>query len=205
MTATDAIDKGEETDSDPRDWVTELCLTSDSTCPDDLLEEVMADPRCVPFGPIHHYIVGAVMLAAYRNAEASPDRDSRLAEDLAQLRERSACVPGAACARWGVCGAAASVGMAYAIVAENAPLRREGWSDGQLMVSRALERIARAGSPRCCKRDSRIAVDEAATTFAHDFGCALATPERRPVCRSMAFNSVCMGAACPYHPDHRTR
>jgi hypothetical protein len=162
----------------------------------------MADERCVPFGPIHHYIDGAVMLAAYRNAEAAADRDARLASDLEQLRERSACVPGAACARWGVCGAAASVGMAYAIVAENAPLKREGWSDGQLMVSRALERIAKAGSPRCCKRDSRIAVDEATRTFDHDFGSSLTFPDTTPVCRSMKDNSVCMGAACSFNPAH---
>lgn len=143
------------------------------------------------------------MLAAYRNVEAPANRDERLAEDLAQLRERSACVPGAACARWGVCGAAASVGMAYAIVAENATLKREGWSDGQLMVSRALERIAHTGSPRCCKRDSRIAVGEATKTFNHDFGCSLSMPERKPVCHSMEANSVCMGAECPYHPSHQ--
>lgn len=196
-------EKNANTSADPREWVTRLCLESESTCPGQLLEQAMANPHCVPFGPIHHYIDGAVMLAAYRNAEGAADRNERLASDLAQLRERSACVPGAACARWGVCGAAASVGMAYAIVAGNAPLRREGWSDGQLLVARALERIARTGSPRCCKRDSRIAVDEATRTFNHDFGSSLALPGKTPVCRSMEDNSVCMGPACPYHPEHR--
>ncbi|MGI6230553.1 MAG: DUF5714 domain-containing protein [Tractidigestivibacter sp.] len=50
--------------------------------------------------------------------------------------------------------------------------------------------IARTGSPRCCKRDSRIAVDEATRTFNNDFGCNLSMPDRTPICRSMEANSV---------------
>lgn len=162
----------------------------------------MADPRCMAFGPIHHYIDGAVLLTCFRNVEGAPDRDERLADDLEKLRESSACVPGAACANWGVCGAAASVGMAYAIIAQNAPLKEDGWSEGQLLVAHLLEDIAKTGSPRCCKRDSRIAVGEAVPVFNHDFGSRMKELDESPTCRVMDANSVCMGPACAYHPDH---
>lgn len=191
-----------EHEEKPTSWVTKTCLASTSVNPSTLLEEVMADSRCIAFGPIHHYIVGAVLLACYRNDEKDPHRDGQLADDLAELEKRSDCVPGAACARWGVCGAAASAGMAHAIIRGNGPLRAEGWSDGQRMVSRILERIADAGAPRCCKRDSRIAIEEATRTLNELLGCHLETPAERPVCDTMSANTVCLGPACPYHPAY---
>jgi hypothetical protein len=184
----------------PSEWITMFCLNSTSASPEQLLEEIMADERCPAFGPAHHFIAGAVMLTCYRNQEGAPDRNRRLSDDLAKLEERSACVPGAACARWGVCGAAASVGMAYAIVEGNEPLKQKGWAEGQHMVARILELIARAGAPRCCKRDTRIAVTEATKTFNGFPGCHLRSMPKRPICRTMPDNTVCLGAGCSYHP-----
>lgn len=181
-------------------WVVDKLMSSTSTAPAELMEEVMADPRCPAFGPIHHFIVGATLLACWRNAEDAPDRESLLRADLEEMAARSSSVPGAACARWGVCGAAASAGMAYAIVRGNAPLRQEGWQEGQLMVSELLALIARSGSPRCCKRDSRVAVAAAVPHFN-----ALGGPQMResgtvPTCASFPQNGVCMGADCPFYP-----
>lgn len=119
-------------------WIVEMLMASVSVAPAALLEEVMADERCVAFGPIHHFIVGAVLLACWRNAEASGERDAMLKDDLADLMSRSDCVPGATCARWGMCGAAASAGMAYAIVRGNAPLRSEAGRRGSLWFRSCL-------------------------------------------------------------------
>lgn len=120
------------TDSSQNEWITQTLIDSTSTTPAELLEKVMADPRCVAFGPIHHYIVGGVLLACWRNAEASSSRDSLLAADLEKIAERSKAVPGAACAHWGVCGAAASAGMAYAIVLNNAHCKKKDGQKGSL-------------------------------------------------------------------------
>ena len=160
----------------------------------------MADPRCPAFGPLHHFVVGAVLLACRRNAEAAPERQSMLREDLEEMIARSSCVPGATCARWGVCGAAASAGMAYAIVRGNEPLRKEGWQDGQLMVSDLLAKIARSGSPRCCKRDSRVAVVGAVPYFNALGGPQMSESKATPACATHAQNSVCMGSACSFFP-----
>lgn len=186
----------------PSDWITALCLASTSTCPEQLLEDIMSDERCPAFGPIHHFIAGAALLTGFRNQEGSAERSRQLADDLAELEKRSACIPGAACARWGVCGAAASVGMAYAIIEGNEPLERKGWAEGQHIVARILDRIAEAGAPRCCKRDSRIAVAEATRVFNGFPECHLESMQHQPLCRTMADNTVCLGAQCVYHPGY---
>lgn len=175
-------------------WAASICEGSASACPADVLEELMAAPECPAFGPAHHFLVGASLLAAVRNATGSGDLEARLGE----LAERSAAVPGAACARWGVCGAAASCGMALSILLGNAPLRKEGWSEVQEMVSDLLGQIARAGAPRCCKRDSRIAVRGAVRWFEELLGIELAAPQHETACAVSGQNSACLGEGCPY-------
>ena len=184
-------------------WGVEKLLASTSTAPAELLEEVMADPRCPAFGPLHHFIVGATLLACWHNAEAAPNREVLLRADLEEMAARSSYVPGATCARWGVCGAAASAGMAYAIVSDNAPLREEGWQEGQLMVSELLALIARSGSPRCCKRDSRVAVAAAVPHFNAIGGPQMRETDVVPTCATFPQNSACMGADCPFYPRNK--
>lgn len=176
-------------------WARELCRQSESACPAEVLEELMAAPECQAFGPVHHFLTGAALLVAASNAGFAGDLEAELDE----LAERAACVPGGACARWGVCGAAASCGMALAIAQDNAPLKAEGWSETQLMVADLLEKIARSGAPRCCKRDARIAVRAAMPWFERALGVRLALPTEEPVCAVSAQNTACMGEACPYH------
>lgn len=176
-------------------WATELCAASASTCPADVLEELMAAPECDAFGPVHHYLVGAALLTCAHNATGEGD----LLAQLSGLAQSSGAVPGGACARWGVCGAAASCGMALAIILENAPLKSDGWSENQLMVAAILERIARAGAPRCCKRDSRLAVREATAWFNKVLGADLALPSAEPGCAVSGKNSACLHGACPYY------
>ena len=175
-------------------WALAICEGSVSTCPADVLEELMAAPECPEFGVAHHFLVGAALLAAARNALGSGD----LGVQLEELAVRSSSVPGGACARWGVCGAAASCGMALSILLDNAPLRKEGWSEVQEMVSDLLGQIARAGAPRCCKRDSRIAVRGAVQWFDDLLGIEFAAPAHKPTCAVSGKNSACLGEGCPY-------
>ena len=116
----------------PQDWTIELLLSATETAPAVLLEELMADSRCPAFGPIHHILVGAALLAAWRNAEGSPDRGAVLRADLEELVTRSGCVPGATCARWGVCGAAASAGIGSE--RDSAPWRPAGGRPPRVIV-----------------------------------------------------------------------
>lgn len=186
------------TEENSRRWIVEACLASEGLSPSRLVEELMADERCIAFGPVHHFLVGAAVLTCLRNAQGGTQREA-LASDLADLQARANLVPGATCARWGVCGAAASAGMAFAIASGNEPLKAAGWSEGQRMVARMGMAIADAGAPRCCKRDARIVADLAAQTFSEAFGVDLERAQVHGPCTAAVKNKVCLGEACPYH------
>lgn len=179
-------------------WAIDACMESESADAAVIVEELMANPKCVAFGPVHHFLVGAAVLTAYRNATG--EGKDKLQEDLMALGARAVNVPGGACAAWGVCGAAASCGMAYAIVADNAPRKAEGWAEGQRLVSEILGKIVDAGSPRCCKRDSRIAVRTAMDAFERDFNMAFGRDEDlEVVCATSPKNKVCIKTECVYY------
>lgn len=178
-------------------WAREKCLGTQSPNPGELLEELMANPKCAAFGPAHHFLVGAALTTSLDRAK--DEGGAKLEADLEELFARSLQLPGAACAKWGICAAAISAGMAYSIAAGTAPLKREGWSEGQAMVASITAQIAQAGAPRCCKRDARIAVEHATEVFTRDFGVAF-PPVKGPrkACAVADQNTVCIGTACPY-------
>lgn len=178
-------------------WIIEKCLDWKGSDPCELFEVLISDERCSAFGPIHHVLVGAAMVTCAGRLLKIDDLEGALRE----VEKRALMVPGAACAQWGMCGAASSCGMAFAVLAKNAPLRAAGWSEGQLMVSNILEKIAHAGAPRCCKRDARIALRAAVPWFNSYFNIALQGPtDPEPVCRVSESNSVCIESKCPYFP-----
>lgn len=181
----------------PYSWIIDTCLASDEVAPARLVEALMADERCVAFGPIHHFLVGAALLTCLRNVQGSAAREG-LVDNLAELAERAVQVPGAACARWGICGAAISAGMAFAIASGNEPLKAAGWSEGQRMVANMGLVIADAGAPRCCKRDARIVAAMAVPAFSEAFGVQLAEwPVDQP-CAVASKNKACLATDCPY-------
>lgn len=180
------------------DWVKIACFAwlEEGTGADagELLERLMADENCPAFGPAHHALVGAALLACSWRAVGKGE----LGDALDELFDRASCVPGAACAKWGVCGAAASCGMAFAILSGNAPLKKEGWGEGQRMVAQILAAIADAGAPRCCKRDSRIAVRVASSWFNDQLHTRLVESEPVRGCAVCKQNSACLGSGCPF-------
>ena len=44
-------------------WIHETCLAWRGADPAALLEALMSDERCAAFGPVHHFLVGASLLA----------------------------------------------------------------------------------------------------------------------------------------------
>ena len=87
-------------------WAREVCLAWEGAEPDVLLERLMADERCVAFGPVHHFLVGAALVTCSWPRFRARSTYSDLASVLDELGVRARCVPGASCAKWGVCGAA---------------------------------------------------------------------------------------------------
>lgn len=141
-------------------------------------------------------MVGAALLTAYKNAGGQLDLEAALRE----MYSRGKAVPGGACGFWGACGAGISAGQFLAIVTASTPLAREPWGLSNQMTARALDSIGKVGGPRCCKRDSWLAILAAVDFVREHLGVEMARTV--PVCSYSGRNSQCLGKRCPFsgHP-----
>ena len=98
-------------------------------------------------------------------------------EALKEMQNRTKSVPGGACGYWGACGAGISTGMFVSIILKASPLTQESWGQTILMTSRALEAIGKIGGPRCCKRDSYLAILSAIDFVKEHFGVEMEKPK----------------------------
>ena len=170
------------------------CLQHTSRNPMAILRTLMALPFCHMHGPEHHTLVGATLLTAYKNSGGEIDLPSALEE----LHARAQKVPGGACGYWGACGAAISSGMFVSIVTGATPLGGREWGLCNLMTSASLRAIGSVGGPRCCKRNSALAITQAVQFAKEHLGVDM---ELEPIhCAHSDQNGQCIGARCPFHP-----
>lgn len=175
-----------------------LCAASTLKDPFALANELMRDPAIYPNGPEHHTLVGAALLTAYVNAGGALD----LPRALEELRGRSMNVPGGACGLWGTCGAAVSAGMYLSIVTGATPMTDESWGQVHRLTARILSRLADIGGPRCCKRGTFVAFEEAVPLTAELTGIQMDLPKHL-TCAFVSRNKECIGRRCPYLPRKR--
>lgn len=171
------------------------CLKETSQNPVEIFERMIDMPFCHMHGPEHHILVGAALLTAYRNAGGNIDFLNALKEMMARGRK----VPGGTCGFWGSCGAAISTGMFMSIVTGATPLTHESWGQANLMTAQALQRIGEVGGPRCCKRNSYLALQSAARYVFETKGISLHIGPI--VCSRLSNNNQCIGRRCPFYPN----
>lgn len=169
-----------------------LCLSETSDDPLEILEKMMAMPFCHMHGPEHHVLVGAALLTVYRNAGGK----LKLETALKEMYSRGKAVPGGACGFWGACGAGISTGQFASIATSSTPLEKEPWGLSNQMTAKALESIGKHGGPRCCKRDSYLAI-LAAVDFAAEY-LDVHMKKSKPVCTRSRQNNQCIGKKCPF-------
>ena len=169
-----------------------LCLSETSRDPIAILEKMMSMPFCHMHGPEHHVRVGAALLTAYKNAVGEVD----LPKALQEMYSRGKAVPGGACGFWGACGAGVSAGQFVAIATASTPLAVEPWGLSNQMTAKALESIGKVGGPRCCKRDSYLAILAAIAFAAEHLHVHMETSV--PVCTRSGQNNQCIGKRCPF-------
>ena len=189
--------------------IIEICITMTGANPVDILERLMKQPFCHMHGPEHHTMVGAALLTAYHNAGgriggrmsgADSDENGQgmsLRAALEEMMSRGHEVPGGACGFWGACGAGVSTGMFVSIVTGSTPLEEEAWGLANQMTGKALAAIGTIGGPRCCKRDSYLALEAAVEFCEEKFGVKMEWS--RPICRRSTQNNQCIGVRCPFH------
>ena len=72
------------------------------------------------------------------------------------------------------------------------------------MTARALESIGKTGGPRCCKRDSWLAILAAVDFVREHLGVEMARTV--PLCSHSSRNRQCIGKDCPFSSaGHKAR
>ena len=144
-------------------------------------------------GQEHHVLVGASLLTAYKNVGGDID----LNESIKEMIKRASKVPGGICGYWGSCGAAISAGIFVSIITNSTPLTTKAFSQSNMMTSKALANIAINGGPRCCKRDSYIAISTAIDYIYEEFNIQM---ERKDInCEYSNINKQCVHENCPFY------
>lgn len=163
-----------------------------------IMQKIMENPYIYMHGPEHHILVGAALLAAYKNAGGAVDA---FEDALEEIRHRGSEYPGGACGMWGCCGAAVSTGIFMSVILKATPLTGKSWGASNRMTARALEAIGSAGGPRCCKRDSFKAVTEAVALVEEELHVKMELP-KQITCTFSEENAQCLKGHCPYHMDN---
>ncbi|MDE6953142.1 MAG: hypothetical protein K2P09_04960 [Erysipelotrichales bacterium] len=175
------------------DFIKQKCLESESCHPLTLIQEMMKDERIHMHGPEHHVLDGSCLLVALHNV----GMDFDLEKALDEMMERGRKMPGATCGQWGVCGSAASLGAALAIVHKTTPLSsNEYYKDNLKYVSKALDKIGDIGGPRCCKRNAFLSMLTMIDFVKERYGIEL---EKENVeCEFSSMNKQCIKEECPF-------
>ena len=177
------------------DIIEQFCMSSDSTSPLKMAVELMHNQKIKMHGPEHHFLVPAVLLAAYCNATEQKVLKSIW---LKKAKTRAEKVLGGFCGTHGSCGAAVGTGIYISIISNATALSTDEWKFSNLMTSKALYNIAMSGGPRCCKRDSYIAIEEAIYFTKENFGTELSILNKI-VCDFSSLNKECLKENCKYY------
>jgi hypothetical protein len=164
--------------------------------PLDLAVMLMGDSRIKMHGPEHHFLVPAVLLSCYYNKTGDIEKKSA---KIAEARKRASHVHGGFCGFYGSCGAAMGTGIFISLILDVTPLSKDGWKLANMMTSKSLNQIAEYGGPRCCKRDSYLAIIEAAKFISENLQVALEI-DGNIKCGFDSFCRECTLQECPFYP-----
>lgn len=179
------------------DTIIGLCLSATSKNPIAIIEKMMDMPFCHMHGPEHHVMVGLALITAYKNAGGDIDLHSALIE----MMNRGKSIPGGTCGFWGACGAGINTGMFISIISKSTPLTNEPYALSHSMTAKSLEKIGEIGGPRCCKRNSFLAILIAIDFVMEYFGIKMEKSE--VVCTFAPQNNQCIGRRCPFFKGNR--
>lgn len=172
--------------------VEQICIDSDLTDPVELALCIFDLKKLHMHGPEYHSIVPAVLVSAYGN--------SLNKKDISAIKEaisRGKRIFGGICGTHGACGACIGVGIAYSIIQKVTPYSKEDRGEANRMTAHALMAISKLGGPRCCKRDSMVAIE----TAKKNFGFFDNSGESRYECSQFVNNNMCIHSDCPFYPN----
>lgn len=174
-----------------------VCLHSGEVDMVKIMRTIRSHPLFRIHGPEHHSMVPAVILTALRNS-GHPVSD----EEIRTAVNRGETVGGGACAFLGACGAAIGAGIAISLVLKASPYDGEKRQIVQQVVQAVLTVIASYKAPRCCQRDSWLALKEVTEHIRKHTGKTLAVDSF--ACDQFSRNKECIYKICPLWPSGST-
>ena len=178
------------------DAIEQVCLASDEHDPLTLALAAMRRPKVKMHGPEHHYLAPAVLVSAWCNLRGEGQRKATL---LSEVRRRSEPVLGGFCGFQGTCGAAIGAGIFVSLVTGANPLSAGPRGLSLRATSEALKVIGKMDAPRCCKRDTFLALLSAARFARQHLDVDFPTHPVR--CEFCDMNRECIDDACPFHRE----
>jgi hypothetical protein len=174
------------------------CISTELEDPLEMALYLMRSPQVKLHGPEHHFLVPAVLLAAYYNIEKDPEQ--KVAK-IKEARVRSSKILGGFCGFYGDCGAAVGTGIFISLITNSTPLSKQEWKLSNLMTAKSLLIIANHGGPRCCKRNSFLAINQAASFLKENFNVTI-NINRKIGCEFTDLNKECLKKKCPFYPKN---
>jgi|AMWB02.1.fsa_nt_gi hypothetical protein len=172
------------------------CSNTDGDSPAALAMALMKNPAVKMHGPEHHFLVPAVLIAAYCNGNHAVNMDAR--ENVREARKRAEEVKGGFCGFQGACGAAIGAGIFMSIVSGATPLSDRERMLSNLITAECLRAIAEKGGPRCCKRESFTAIITSVEFVRRELGVSLPV-DPIPPCVFTAMNRECIRGRCSFY------
>ena len=179
------------------DLIERFTIDSSSQDPLDMALTLMKSPSLKMHGPEHHFLIPAVLLAAFYNAKGEPGKKEM---KIKLARKRAENVLGGFCGFYGDCGAAVGTGIFVSIMTGATPLSQKEWRLSNLITARSLYTIANAGGPRCCTRKSFLAIEEAVSFVKEEFGLEITSDAHNLKCQFHSLNKECIEEACRFFP-----
>lgn len=179
------------------DLIENFCNISKIADPLELALILMRKPKIKMHGPEHHFLVPAVLLAAYYNAKGDYNQ-KRL--KIKEARFRSSKILGGFCGFYGDCGAAVGTGIFMSLITNATPLSAQEWRLSNLITAKSLLTIANHGWPRCCKRNTFLAINETANFLKENFSFKMKI-NRSTKCEFKDLNK-CLKKKCPFYLEN---
>lgn len=173
-----------------------FCTATKLEDPLELALILMRNPQIKMHGPEHHFLVPAVLLAAYYNIKKDYKEKG---PKIKEARLRSSKILGSFCGFYGDCGAAVGTGIFMSLITNSTPLSKHEWKLTNSITARSLLTIANHGGPRCCKRNTFLAINEA-VDFLKKYMDITVTINRNLRCEFRDLNKECLKEKCPYFP-----
>lgn len=150
--------------------------------------------------PYHHFIVPAALLTQAAILECKSEEE--LGAWLDKAEERAKTVPAGFCGECGTCGAAVGTGIFMSIYTSATPKSVESWQWANEITGNCLQKISSYPGPRCCKRTSFLAINEA-VPYINDKLSLHLTVEPEQKCSYHHKNTECLEEKCPFYENRK--